>query len=231
MLDSLLTVCLLGLVPAYGLWRAWAQRAKPPAPKARRYLQAILLAISLLSLLALDWWRSGRSAAALGLQWPPSLPGWIGMGIAATFLVGMSIAMGRAAATRQGVQADEAAALLPDTRMELWLFIAFSIVIGAGWEILFRGYLIWALEPRLTTMGAVIAAAAAYGLAHGYKTPRQLIGSLLAALIFTTGYVVTRSLWWLMLIHAGMPLLTALMRRQGYRRNPGAALAETSRPA
>ena len=71
----------------------------------------------------------------------------------------MVVASRSTKAQTKGTRADEAAALLPETRTELWLFILFSLVIGAAWEVLFRGYLIWVLEPRLTTFGAVTAAA------------------------------------------------------------------------
>ncbi len=179
------------------------------------------MAAALSTLLAIDWMTTGRSAAALGLQWPPGLSGWVGLGIAAVFLTGMSIASRSTKATAKGAQADEAAALLPDTKTELWLFILFSLTIGAAWEVLFRGYLIWVLEPRLTTVGAVAAAGAVYGLAHGYKTPRQFFGSIVAALLFTTAYVATRSVWWLMLIHTGAPLLAALAR--GHKEDTQAA--------
>ena len=231
MFDSALTVCLLVLVPAYGLWRGWAVRGKPATSKTRRYLQAILLATALSALLAIDWARAGRPSAALGLQWPPGVFGWVGLGIAAVFLVVMVVASRSTKAQTKGTRADEAAALLPETRTELWLFILFSLVIGAAWEVLFRGYLIWVLEPRLTTFGAVTAAAAAYGLAHGYKTPRQFFGSLLAALLFTIAYILTRSLWWLMLIHTGAPLIAALARRHNGRTKDGESLSpEAPRP-
>ena len=232
MLDHLLTACLLGLVPAYALGKQWATRGKPPTSKTVRYLQATLLAALLSSILALDWLAAGRSPSMLGLQWPPPIAGWIGLGIALVILAGLSVGMWAEKTAGKRPQTDETAALLPDTKAELWLFVVFSLVIGTAWEVLFRGYLIWALEPRLTTAGAVAAAAAAYGLAHGFKSLRQFLGSLLAALLFTTAYVLTRSLWWLMLIHAGLPLLAFLVRcLKGYSQKSETLSPEASHPA
>ena len=82
-----------------------------------------------------------------------------------------------------------------------------TLVISVAWEVLYRGYLMWMLAPRIRAMFALIVAAAAYGVAHGYQNPKLFAGSLISALIFTTAYAVSHSLWWLVLIHAGLPML------------------------
>lgn len=74
---------------------------------------------------------------------------------------------------------------------------------------LYRGFLLAVLIPHIGALAAISSAALAYGLAHGYKSPRQLIGTV-AAFIFTIAYYLTESLWWPMLIHAGMGMLVAL---------------------
>jgi membrane protease YdiL (CAAX protease family) len=104
---------------------------------------------------------------------------------------------------------EDAAALLPQTGAEFCPFLVMSVVLGAGWELLYRGYLLWWLEPRVGMAGAILVAAAAYGVGHGFTNIRQFAGSLLAALVFTVAYAATQSLWWLMLIHVGLPLLAA----------------------
>jgi hypothetical protein len=46
----------------------------------------------------------------------------------------------------------------------------------------------------------------------------QLIASILSAFVFTVAYALTQSLWWLMVIHAGLPLTAvAAVLRQGRR--------------
>jgi membrane protease YdiL (CAAX protease family) len=68
-------------------------------------------------------------------------------------------------------------------------------------QLLYRGFLMLVLTP-----GAVILAALAYGAGHGYKSRGQFAGSIVSAFLFTIGYVLTGSLWWLMLLHMGLPL-------------------------
>jgi membrane protease YdiL (CAAX protease family) len=101
--------------------------------------------------------------------------------------------------------------LFPRAPGEWPAFAAFALTVGCGWEVLYRGYLLWILAPWIGTLGAVAAASAAYGLAHGVADWRRTVGSLVAAALFTTGYAITRSLWWLMLLHTGLPILGALL--------------------
>lgn len=56
---------------------------------------------------------------------------------------------------------------------------------------------------------AFIIAAVTYGAAHGFKNPKQFVGSIVSALVFTIAYVATANLWWLMLIHIGVMLIGA----------------------
>src|SRR5690625_359177 len=94
--------------------------------------------------------------------------------------------------------------LLPRTRRELTLFLGFTLLAGCGWELLYRGFLIWFLVPSIGTVGAVCIAAIAYGAAHGYKSRTQFLGSIVSAFAFTIAFVLTGSLWWLMLIHTAL---------------------------
>jgi membrane protease YdiL (CAAX protease family) len=71
-----------------------------------------------------------------------------------------------------------------------------------GWEILYRGFLLWFLSPYIGIAGAICLASFAYGLARGYQGRRQLVGSIASAFAFTVAFAITRSLWWLMLLHA-----------------------------
>jgi membrane protease YdiL (CAAX protease family) len=101
--------------------------------------------------------------------------------------------------------------LLPRTSTELAAFIAFTLVAGCSWELLFRGYLMWALPPHLGLVGSVVVAATAYGVAHGYTNIRAFAASLASALLFTIAFAATKSLWWLMVVHCGLPLIAAMM--------------------
>ena len=75
MLDAVLAICLLGLVPAYMLWRSRRpESARPTTPAVVSMLRTLLLASVLLTLLVGSWVLNARPASVLGLNAPLSGP-------------------------------------------------------------------------------------------------------------------------------------------------------------
>jgi membrane protease YdiL (CAAX protease family) len=204
MSDLLLTACLVLLLPSYQLWRSLKNRDAAPKPGVGRYLRGIVIASVPTAALVAIWLGDGRSWTALGLGLP--IGGVIGLGVAAIGLFAMGVLM-RRQMTAPGGPPKVAGDLFPTTARERAMFLVMGLVLGVAWELLYRGYLLWMLAPRLGTLSAVLIASAAYGAAHGYKGPKQFAGSLVSALVFTTAYALSHSLWWLMLIHSGLPIL------------------------
>ncbi len=214
-MDVLLAAALLLLVPGFNLWRSHRSRRTPPEDRLKRYWRTMGLAGALLLFLAIDWLLAERPLVLLGLAVRPSLAGWIGLAVAFVTLAALGLLARRFRKSADEATEWDALVMLPQNATELRVFVLFAVVIGFAWEVLFRGFLLWFLTPLLGIVGAVLIAATAYGLAHGYKSPRQLIGSLVAALLFTAAYALTGSLWWLVVVHIGLPLLgvTAARRR------------------
>lgn len=202
-LDYALLAALLVLVPANSLWRSLSP-AKTKLPRMTRYGRTIAIVGVLLVLLAADWSSTGRDLASLGLDLPPSLPGLGGLAAAVVLIAAMIVMVRKG--PRRGSEAD-AAALMPQSSGERTVFILFALMVGIGWELLYRGFLLWALTPWLTLAGAIPVAAVVYGLAHGYQSRRLFVGSLISAFFFVGGYALTNSLWWLMLLHSALPLV------------------------
>lgn len=203
MLDLILCVLLLLVVPADALTRSRCE-SEPGQSRTARYARSAVMIAALLLLLAADWWWTGRSAESLGLGAPT---GWAALGglvAAAALLLGVALASRRLSPDRP--RPDQ----LPVTPAERRGFAAFAIAAGFGWETLYRGFLLTVLAPVIGTAGAIAASAAAYGAAHGLKSAQQATASLTSALAFTIGYAATGNLWWLILLHTGLPL-TALV--------------------
>ncbi|MGN6268586.1 MAG: CPBP family intramembrane glutamic endopeptidase [Sphingomonas sp.] len=227
MLDILLLICLLLIVPGWQVWRSRTEAGRPPESRSTRYRRAILGALALAALLAADWVVARRPVAALGLDWPIARAGLIGLAIAITLLIAVAATSPgdrRPVDPERAAKAKQAAAmLLPETPGELRLFLLFLALVGVIWELLYRGYLLWALTPTLGTIGAVIIAALAYGLAHGFKSASQFAASLASALAFTIGYALTHSLWWLIALHIGLPLLGLSLARRRLLNTPASS--------
>jgi membrane protease YdiL (CAAX protease family) len=97
--------------------------------------------------------------------------------------------------------------LLPATREEWPRFVALAFTAGICEELLFRGFILWALAQALPEYWqAALAQAVLFGLAHAYQGPRGVFLTFMVG-AFLTGVVwITGSLWPAMLAHALLDL-------------------------
>lgn len=209
MLDHVLAVLLLLILPARALWRSLTPR--PESSKAGRYRATIMTVVGLLVLLTADWLLAARSVTALGLTVPTTMPALIGVGIAVTIILVLGVAMRRTGASGGDDAARARREMLPDNAVELRLFVLFAVAVGFGWEVLYRGFLLFYLASYVDLPPAVVAAAVAYGAAHGFRSWSLFAGSIASAFAFTIGYALTQNLWWLILLHVALPLTGLLV--------------------
>jgi membrane protease YdiL (CAAX protease family) len=206
MIDYVLVVLLIGVMPARALYKDLCGKSNEDN-RQKKYIGSGAIIVCLLVLLCYAWLHGARSTASLGLDIPLTNGGAIGLAIAIALLVGLVVVATIAKRKHMGRNDDKGTGrfsknqLLPRTRHELSLFLAFALLAGCGWELLYRGFLIWFLVPYVGTVVAVCIAALAYGAAHGYKNRKQFLASVISAFAFAVAFVLTGSLWWLMLIH------------------------------
>jgi len=214
MLDLLLVFYLALFTPVQQFWR---NLRKTPAKKSRlwNYARNCFIIGTLLLALAVSSVVEGRTAAALGIGWPPAAWEWWAIAGAAVLLGALHLIGNRMEGNMNPEKraAEEAKLLanetLPRSTEELIAFVIMSVFIGFGWEVLYRGFLLLILTPYVGDIGAIALAALAYGLSHGFDTWKQLIGSIVTALAFTLAYYLSHSLWWLIVFHSGFGILFA----------------------
>ena len=215
-LDFALTAYLVLFLPARRLWKGPDKKASAKTSRSPPYARNIARMGILISVLTVDWWWSGRSIAALGLAIPILRLGQIGLGIAAVLVLALMIATWFSMKRLSGDKLVAAQTkldsldLIPRKPADWFGFLLSVALLGSGWEILYRGYLLWVLSPLIGTIGAVAVAALAYGLGHGFKNRGQQIGNVASAFVFTIAYAATHSLWWLIVVHVALPLSAAL---------------------
>lgn len=212
-LDWILLAALVLVLPAEALWNTVARRERPTRPLSSRLLRSLRLVAVLLAFLFLIWWLESRSPELLGLDVPISTAGLIGLAASTLILGALAAAILLKKPGGGDAKPEAQLEMLPKTRLETVLFVLFGFAAGIGWELLYRGYLLWALTPLVGTVAAVIVAAIAYGLGHGSRDTRSLIGATIASFLFTIAYALTGSLWWLILLHSGLPMLGLLAQR------------------
>ncbi len=232
MIELAFAFYLVLILPARQLYKSLRPRKGAAAePKLAAYGRTIrwlaLLLLALAAVLAV----SGRHAADIGLDVPVSTAGLWGLAFCAVLVcvpfvwTWMSELRGSGkTGQEEALQTIEENRLVPTTPAELKVLIVMGLLIGIGWELLYRGFLMLVLPPLTGTAGAVILSSLAYGVGHGYQSPGQLAGSVLSAFAFTLSYLATGSLWWLMVLHAALPLFIGI---SGYKllRKPAAPLA------
>ncbi len=228
----LLALILIGLpVRAWVAMRALrgSPEAELPALRRRLWTRAILsqwlLVAGVLALWVWQrrWWTALNVVARIG-------PMEIGMLIGLAFL---AILMHRqrneldrqpevVAKLRSRLMPVEG--LMPDSRAEWPHFAALAITAGVCEELLFRGFVTWALAHVLPSyVVAAFVQAALFGLAHAYQGLRGVWTTAMVGVFLTVVVYLTGTLWVAMLIHALMDLnagdlairVKALDRREG----------------
>jgi membrane protease YdiL (CAAX protease family) len=210
MLDLLLASTLLFGLPIRALLRSYST-GKAPVDKCKRYRKSTAIIVILLIILFVDWVSGSRGFTQLGLAAPTTHPAIAGCLVAVSVPIILFLALITKSTAQKAAKPDDLAdTILPESRDELRYFVIFTVAAGFGWEVLYRGFLLFWLSPIIGLVPAVVTSSIAYALSHGCKTLTQTAGSLVSALLFTTGYAVTGSLWWLIILHIALPSLSVL---------------------
>jgi membrane protease YdiL (CAAX protease family) len=159
-----------------------------PDARWQAYRTTILQQWAICGALLLGWTLAHRPAGGLLLVWPHGFGLWAALAFA---LVGIVLAalqaasVAKALAARPGARTslDALEWLLPHTAREAAWFRALSVTAGVCEEVVFRGYVTWALSQWLPMPAAVVAQALAFGLAHSYQGRGGIVKTGLVGLV------------------------------------------------
>jgi len=211
--DYSLVVAFAVLVTLYEVFVYWPRFRAAVATgvrgaRVRGYRRIIagewLFAIACLAI----WLGAGRPLADLRLTAPS---GWrLAAGIGIIVVFGLLItqqlrAMARMDDTQRAAlrpKLGELSYLLPHSPDEARWFTVLSVTAGICEELLYRGYLVWVLQPWLGAAGAMAASIVLFGLGHGYQGKKHflkatLAGAVMGAIVVVTGWLVPA-----MIVHA-----------------------------
>lgn len=210
-------VVLLAILPPFAVAQAnLVELEGAELPRVPIYLSS-LVSLWFLGLLALGagvW--SGFGLDGLGLRplGTREVVAWTAGALGAAMVL---------AAVWRGLGLRETAvleALLPRTGLERVFFVALSLSAGICEELVFRGFLIGALEAATGWTGfAVILSATVFGVVHAYQSRVGILRAGLLGLVLTVPYLATGSLIPSMLAHflydvvVGLWLADWLLRR------------------
>jgi membrane protease YdiL (CAAX protease family) len=96
--------------------------------------------------------------------------------VAAGILAGLSFALGLASASQVAEAKKQIGPLLPQTGLELGLWVVLSATAGLCEEIMFRGYLQKQFHAATRSApAAILMQAIVFGIAHAYQGGRRII--------------------------------------------------------
>lgn len=204
----LLTIFLLSFFPALLLAQGrMAQEVPEEVPRAAAYLSSAAGLWALAGITYAAARAGGFSLESLGLVMLPPVPLLL-WSVLAT-LAGLAVLVaGRALRLRETPLLEY---ILPRTAGEKAAFVGVSITAGVCEELVFRGFLIPALEIATGSLPlAVLLSCAIFGLLHSYQ---GMIGSLRTALIglvLAVPFLLTGSILPSMVAHAAFDLIVGL---------------------
>jgi len=180
-----------------------------PDVRIKRYTQTILLLWGLGLPIIVLWATSGRDWAALGFQIETGtvvMAGWALAGLMAAFFTYQYALVAGSPSVREQFR-DQLkrnpimSNFMPQTDAERRLFNVLGISAGIAEEIIFRGYLIWALSLFMPLWVAAIAALLVFTVLHLYQGPKQLLPIFCIGALATLVFVLSGSLWPAIAVH------------------------------
>ncbi|MGQ0765239.1 MAG: CPBP family intramembrane glutamic endopeptidase [Gemmatimonadota bacterium] len=216
LVDHLIALTLVVLAPLYAArtYKKLAAKLENAGPGARipEYRGAIVRQWLACLTVAAVWIGMSRSVSDLGLTFDGGTRRAVGVSITSAILLLLAfqwvtvLKLRGEALERAHLQLESVKALLPRTEAEYRTFQLLALTAGICEEVLYRGFLIWYFGAFIGTWPAVIAAAAAFGIAHFYQGAGGVLKTALAGALTGALYVVSGSLLWPMIVHAAVDL-------------------------
>jgi membrane protease YdiL (CAAX protease family) len=110
--------------------------------------------------------------------------------------------------------------LLPHTRDEARWFALVSVTAGVCEELVYRGFLVWALRPYVGTVAAFAIGVTVFALGHAYQGWRGVLktgaaGIIMSTIVWGTGWLIPA-----MVVHALIDLNSGMLGFAAHERSP-----------
>lgn len=190
-------LCIDSLV----LWPRFLRRseAEPARARVRLWSSSIVFLWTLVGAGVALWMLERRSWTELRLVAPHGwrILGTIGVLLAVAVFYARTVAtIRRARRSNKRIKfSKDAARRAPHTRAELAWWVALSVSAGICEEFVFRGYLIWVLQPVLGLWLAAAASLIVFAVAHAYQGAKGVVavgavGGLFTLIVLVFGSLV-----------------------------------------
>jgi len=202
------------------LWPHLLRKVSRGEADARTRVYGIIMAAEWLAAIfvAGRWWVLARPWTALCLL-PPR--GWrllastLAVLAGAALFVSQTRALDRLSAEKRAalrLRLGSLTALVPHTITEYRWFVGLSVTAGICEELLYRGFLVWALQRWVGLGWAAVVSVIVFGAGHAYQG-KDVVRPTLAGAVLQGIALLTRSILPGILVHA---MLDVMSGRSGY---------------
>ena len=189
--------------------------ADAPGVRVKHYTTTIFMLWAVALPIIVLWAASDRNWAELGFQVQTGWLAWSGWGlaalIAAFFAFQFSMVAGSESVREQfrdGLSKNPLISnFMPKTEDERHLFHLLGVTAGITEEIIFRGYLIWALALIMPVWAAALGALAIFTLLHLYQGAQQLPSIFAIGALVTLVFLLSGSLWPAIALHVFVDMI------------------------
>jgi membrane protease YdiL (CAAX protease family) len=202
-------VLLMIAADHFVVWRACVRQSQVDATNARHtlWLRGALLMWAASTLVLWLWIATGVPMSSIGFGLPEGWRLWGPFAAIIAFVAlqassAIKVARLPAPSERLRAQLGSVAVISPRSAAELPAFFGVSLTAGFCEELLFRGFLIWVLQPLVGLWLAALLSALLFGVAHAYQGLAGIVRTGLLGLAFTAIVLMTRSLWPAIVLHA-----------------------------
>lgn len=168
-----------------------------------------------LARLGLRWPATPLDAGVTTVLWTCLLLGVLGVLVAGS-VFSIRRTQAKAAAQSATPSSSKLTPMLPRNRRERWYWACLALSAGICEEIVWRGFLLAALVALFPGLGAwlyVLVIALVFGIGHLYQGIGGMFVSGFIGAIFAALYLMTGSLWLVMLLHTLIDLHPLLLSR------------------
>jgi membrane protease YdiL (CAAX protease family) len=194
-------------IDSFVLWPSFLRRSEAEPARARVWLwsSTIVFLWTLVAAGVALWMLERRSWTELRLVAPHGwrILGTIGLLLAVAIYYARPIAtIARARRANKRIRVPKnAARRAPHTRAELVWWMALSVSAGICEEFIFRGYLIWVLQPALGLWFAAAASLIVFAAAHTYQGAKGVVAVGIVGGLFTLIVLIFGSLVPAIVVH------------------------------
>jgi CAAX protease family protein len=217
---------------SFVLWPAFVRHSQVNPGRARIWLCLGVMSLlwALVAAGVVLWLVEGRAWGLLRFTVPRGWQLWVAVCLVWALVVAHLPTIAKITHSKRPKRfrmPDHATKMAPRTGSELGWWVVLSLSAGFCEEFLFRGYLIWVLQPLLGLWGAAACSVVVFGLAHSYQGPKGVLATGVLGALFTLVVLGLGSLWPAIALHAlvdvGQGVVAWLVLRKGG--DKGAAVA------